>query len=175
MSPFLWNIQETAPASAMLPPFLLKTCRISLTVRLRLSVLISASSATPPGPYPSSMNSSYTAPGNSPVPRWMARLMLSAGIFSALAAAIAVRRRGLLSGSPPPFLAAMLISLIRRVKILPRLASSAPFLCLIVAHLEWPDIEDLVSRNDFRISQFLPLEHGRSGLRRSAQASLGKG
>src|SRR5215472_13143465 len=69
----------------------------------------------------------------------MARLMLSAGIFSAFAAVIAVRRRGLVSGSPP-FLAAMLISLIRRVKILPRLASSAPFLCLIVAHLEWPDM-----------------------------------
>src|SRR6476620_10796309 len=70
----------------------------------------------------------------------MARLMLSAGMFSALAAATAVRRRGLPSTSPPPLLAAMLISLIRRVKILPRLASSAPFLCLIVAHFEWPDI-----------------------------------
>jgi phosphoribosylformylglycinamidine (FGAM) synthase-like amidotransferase family enzyme len=34
----------------------------------------------------------------------------------------------------------MVISLIRRVNILPRLASSAPFLCLIVAHLEWPDM-----------------------------------
>src|SRR5271169_772539 len=67
--------------------------------------------------------------------------MLSAGMFSALAARMAPRKRGLLSGSPPPFLAAMLISLIRRVKILPRLASSAPFLCLIVAHLEWPDME----------------------------------
>src|SRR5579863_2807087 len=66
--------------------------------------------------------------------------MLSAGIFSALAATMAPRRRGLESGSPPPFLAAMLISLMRRVKILPRFASSAPFLCLIVAHLEWPDI-----------------------------------
>src|SRR5215469_7768701 len=70
----------------------------------------------------------------------MARLMLSAGMFSAFAAAMAVRKRGLESGSPPPFLAAMLISLIRRVKILPRLASSAPFLCLIVAHFEWPDM-----------------------------------
>src|SRR5215813_13192757 len=66
--------------------------------------------------------------------------MLSAGIFSALAAAIAVRRRGFESGSPPPLLAAIAISLIRRVKILPRLASSAPFLCLIVAHFEWPDM-----------------------------------
>src|SRR5580704_10659650 len=70
----------------------------------------------------------------------MARLMLSCGMFSALAAAIAVRSRALLSGFPPP-LAAMAISLSRRVKILPRLASSAPFLCLIVAHLEWPDME----------------------------------
>src|SRR5580698_3100204 len=34
----------------------------------------------------------------------------------------------------------MVISRIRRVKILPRFASSAPFLCLIVAHLEWPDM-----------------------------------
>src|SRR3954449_4994094 len=70
----------------------------------------------------------------------MARLILSAGMFSDLAARMAVRRRGLVSGSPP-FLAAMEISLIRRVKILPRLASSAPFLCLIVAHFEWPDME----------------------------------
>src|SRR5436853_6156599 len=69
----------------------------------------------------------------------MARLILSAGMFSDLAARMAVRRRGLVSGSPP-FLAAMEISLIRRVKILPRFASSAPFLCLIVAHFEWPDI-----------------------------------
>src|SRR6478735_10885416 len=69
----------------------------------------------------------------------MARLMLSAGMFSALAARMAPRRRGLVSGSPP-FLAAIEISLIRRVKILPRLASRAPFLCLIVAHFEWPDM-----------------------------------
>src|ERR1700757_3594810 len=69
----------------------------------------------------------------------MARLMLSAGMFSALAARIAVRRRGFPSGSPPDR-AAMVISLIRRVNVLPRLASSAPFLCLIVAHFEWPDM-----------------------------------
>src|SRR5437016_202666 len=70
----------------------------------------------------------------------MARLMLSAGMFSALAAAMAVRRRGFPSGSPSPLLAAMVISLIRRVNILPRFASNAPFLCLIVAHFEWPDM-----------------------------------
>src|SRR2546429_4453420 len=72
--------------------------------------------------------------------------MLSAGMFSALAAAMALRRRGLPSGSPPPSLEAMVISLIRRVKILPRLASRAPFLCLIVAHFEWPDIYNLSLR-----------------------------
>src|SRR5271170_3781891 len=66
--------------------------------------------------------------------------MFSAGMFSALAAAMAPRRRGLPSGSPPPWRAAMVISRMRRVKILPRLASRAPFLCLIVAHLEWPDM-----------------------------------
>src|SRR5438105_5566532 len=70
----------------------------------------------------------------------MARLILSAGMFSALAATMAPRKRGLVSGSPP-FLAAIEISLIRRVKILPRLASRAPFLCLIVAHFECPDME----------------------------------
>src|ERR1700734_3522295 len=71
----------------------------------------------------------------------MARLMSSCGMFSALAARIAVRRRALLSGLPPP-LAATAISFSSRVKILPRLASSAPFLCLIVAHFEWPDITE---------------------------------
>src|SRR5580658_10077257 len=65
--------------------------------------------------------------------------MLSCGIFSAFAAKTAVRSRALVSGLPPPF-AATAISLSRRVKILPRLASSAPFLCLIVAHFECPDI-----------------------------------
>ena len=35
-----------------------------------------------------------------------------------------------------------MISLMMRVKIFPRLASVAAFLCLIVAHLEWPDITE---------------------------------
>src|SRR5882757_3649290 len=79
----------------------------------------------------------------------MARLILSAGMFSALAATMAPRSRGLVSGSPPPFFAAMEISLIRRVKIFPRLASSAPFLCLMVAHFEWPDMCYLCSLAGF--------------------------
>ena len=43
------------------------------------------------------------------------------------------------SGSPP-LRAAMLISLMMRVKTFPRLASRAAFLCLMVAHLECPDM-----------------------------------
>src|SRR5260370_21708285 len=69
----------------------------------------------------------------------MALLMLSAGMLTALAAKMAVRRRGFMSGSPP-LRAAIEISLMMRVKLFPRFASMAAFLCLIVAHFEWPDI-----------------------------------
>src|SRR5579864_3834450 len=69
----------------------------------------------------------------------MAFLMLSAGMLTPLAARIAVRRRGFASGSPP-LRAAIVISLMMRVNDFPRLASRAAFLCLMVAHFEWPDI-----------------------------------
>src|ERR1700754_611848 len=70
----------------------------------------------------------------------MARLMLSAGMFTALASAMIVRSRGFMSGSPPPPRAATLNSFMIRVNTLPRFASAAPFLCLIVCHFEWPDM-----------------------------------
>src|SRR5215510_9964601 len=98
------------------------------------------SSATPPGPYPSYVISSYETPGSSPVPRRIARSMFSRGMLFALASAMIVRKRGLVPGSPPPLRAATVNSLMMRVKALPRLASAAPFLCLIVCHLEWPDM-----------------------------------
>src|SRR2546427_258495 len=66
--------------------------------------------------------------------------MLSFGMFSFFAARIAVRRRGLEFGSPPPMRAAMVISRMIRVKARPRFASVAAFLCLIVAHFECPDM-----------------------------------
>src|SRR5712664_3377132 len=72
----------------------------------------------------------------------MARSTFSPGMFAALAASMAVRSRGLEFGSPPPMRAAMLISRMIRVKTRPRFASVAPFLCLIVAHFECPDITD---------------------------------
>ena len=52
------------------------------------------------------------------------------------AVAIALRNRGLPPASPPPIFAATVISRINLVKSRPRLASAAPFLCLMVAHLE---------------------------------------
>src|ERR1035438_6850292 len=69
----------------------------------------------------------------------MARLIFSAGLLTALAATTAVRSRGFMSGSPP-CRAAIIISLMMRVKDFPRLASRAAFLCLMVAHFECPDI-----------------------------------
>src|SRR4051794_4629554 len=74
----------------------------------------------------------------------MARLMFSAGMFCAFASAMIVRRRGFMSGSPPPARAATVSSLMRRVKTLPRLASAAPFLCLMECHLECPDMAKIL-------------------------------
>src|SRR5437016_13062976 len=69
--------------------------------------------------------------------------MLSLGMLAAFAVVTAVRRRGLALTSPPPIRAATVISLIILVKILPRLASLAAFLCLIELHFEWPDMSSL--------------------------------
>src|SRR5690349_9587588 len=66
--------------------------------------------------------------------------MFEAGMFTVFAAAIAVRSRGFASASPPPWRAAIVISLMYFENILPRAWSVAAFLRLIVAHLEWPDI-----------------------------------
>src|ERR1041385_109966 len=74
----------------------------------------------------------------------MARSMFSRGMLLALASATMVRRRGFMSGSPPPARAATVSSLMRRVKIFPRLASAAPFLCLMECHLEWPDMAKIL-------------------------------
>src|SRR5882724_10536632 len=95
--------------------------------------------------------------------------MFSAGMLADLASPMIVRRRGFMSGSPPPARAATVNSLMRRVKILPRLASSAPFLCLIDAHLEWPDMAEtlpLFGQDDPDVRALVPraptvvAEHG---------------
>src|SRR6188768_4037192 len=68
----------------------------------------------------------------------MARSMFSPGMLTALAASIAVRRRGLPPGSPPPLRAATVISRITLVQDEARLASVIAFFLLICFHLLWP-------------------------------------
>src|ERR1700741_4651940 len=74
----------------------------------------------------------------------MARSILSFGMFTAFAASIAVRRRGLPPGSPPPALAATVISRITLVQEEARLASVTAFLRLICFHLLCPAIAELL-------------------------------
>src|SRR6266480_2088181 len=66
--------------------------------------------------------------------------MLSLGTEFFFAFWMASKRVGLPATSPPPVRAATSTFLMRRAKSLPRLASTTAFLCLVVAHFEWPDI-----------------------------------
>src|ERR687884_2171490 len=84
-------------------------------------------------------------PSSSPVPFLIARSMLSHGMFTALAASMAVRRRGLPPGSPPPALAATVISRMTLVQDDARRASVTAFLRLICFHLLWPAIAELLA------------------------------
>src|SRR5215212_4613822 len=81
----------------------------------------------------------YSAPpASAPDPRLTARSMLSLGTEDFLAFWIASYSVGLPAGSPPPIRAATSMFLISLANILPRRASMTAFLCLVVAHLEWP-------------------------------------
>src|SRR3954454_18523702 len=84
----------------------------------------------------------YSAPpASAPDPRFQARSMLSLGTDDFLAFWIASYSVGLPSGSPPPVRAATSMFLISLANTLLRLASTTAFLCLVVAHLEWPLID----------------------------------
>src|SRR6188472_3721613 len=72
--------------------------------------------------------------------------MLSLGTELFFAFWMASNSVGLPSGSPPPVRAATSMFLMSLANSLPRLASIAAFLCLVVAHLEWPDIVLLLVR-----------------------------
>src|SRR5580700_3071272 len=72
--------------------------------------------------------------------------MLSFGIEYDLAFSIAFWSARLLAGSAPPSLAATMIERASLENSLPRLASAAPFLCLIDDHLLCPDILTLPHR-----------------------------
>src|SRR6478672_1306692 len=75
----------------------------------------------------------------SPEPLAIARSMLSFGIEYERAFSTAFASAMFVAGSGPPSLAATWIERESFVKSLPRLASAAPFLCLIVDHLLCPD------------------------------------
>src|SRR3954470_19975660 len=116
--------------------------RTSEAARLRLSVRHSMRTATPFGPYPSYMIVTYSAPpASAPDPRFHARSMLSLGTDDFFAFWMASYSVGLPSGSPPPVRAATSMFLISLANSLLRLASTTAFLCLVVAHLEWPLID----------------------------------
>ena len=80
------------------------------------------------------------APASSPAPRLIARSMLSAGIEDFLAFVIASNNVGFPSRSAPPLRAATSIARICFAKTFARRLSIIAFLCLVVAHLEWPDM-----------------------------------
>src|SRR5882672_10616470 len=63
-------------------------------------------------------------------------------MLASVALSIARRRRGFMPTSGPARREATVTSLISRVKILPFLASDAAFLCLMLAHLECPDMAE---------------------------------
>src|SRR6187200_1612279 len=71
--------------------------------------------------------------------------MLSLGTDDFLAFWMASYSVGFPVGSPPPSRAATSMFLISLANILPRRASMTAFLCLVVAHLEWPDMPLLPS------------------------------
>src|SRR5215210_4974554 len=83
----------------------------------------------------------YSAPpASAPEPRLTARSMLSLGTELFFAFWMASKSVGLPAGSPPPIRAATSTFLISFANILPRRASMTAFLCLVVAHFEWPDM-----------------------------------
>src|SRR3954471_5638909 len=82
-------------------------------------------------------------PALRPEPRLTGRSIVSFGTQVFFAFMMASNSVGLPVGSPPPIRAATSTFLISLANILPRLASMTAFLCLVVAHLEWPDMRNL--------------------------------
>src|SRR3954467_12937961 len=85
------------------------------------------------------MCSKAEASSPAPLPRAIARSMLSFGIDAGGAFSIAFRSARLAAGSGPPSRAATMIARASFEKSFPRFASAAPFLCLIELHLLCPD------------------------------------
>src|SRR5262244_3464998 len=112
------------------------------------------------------------APPSAPAPRLTARSMFSLGTELFLAFWMASYRVRLPPGSPPPVRAATSMFLISLANSLPRLASTTAFLCLVVAHLEWPDISAVLPHEIHEVP-VNPQVTGELGVeRRRQQAAL---
>src|SRR5919201_3236140 len=85
------------------------------------------------------MCSNAAASAPAPLPRPIARSIVSFGIDASRAFSIAFWSARLAAGSGPPSRAATMIARESFEKSLPRRASAAPFLCLIDDHLLCPD------------------------------------
>src|SRR5882757_2848929 len=83
-------------------------------------------------------------PASAPEPRLTARSMFSFGTEDFFAFWTASYSVGLPARSPPPTRAATSMFLISFANSLPRRESITAFLCLVVAHFEWPDIAALL-------------------------------
>ena len=92
------------------------------------------------GRSPRRRSDSYRTPSSSPDPRLMARSMVSMGTEASRALVYMVRRLALAVMSLPPSRAATSIWRMSLANTLARAASLAPFWCLVVAHLECPDM-----------------------------------
>src|SRR5919201_794244 len=86
------------------------------------------------------MCSNALASAPAPLPRAIARSIVSLGIDASRAFSTAFWSARLPAGSGPPSRAATMIARDSFEKSLPRLASAAPFLCLIEDHLLCPDM-----------------------------------
>src|SRR5256885_6252897 len=87
--------------------------------------------------------SNACASESAPAPRAIARSMLSFGMEYERAFSIAFCNARFAAGSGPPSFAATMIARESLENSLPRLASAAPFLCLIDDHLLCPDTRRL--------------------------------
>src|SRR5215213_536443 len=100
--------------------------------------------------------------------------MLSLGMRASLAFCTASASEGLPATSPPPSRAATWIARVSLVKAAPRLASTAFFLCLIDAHLEWPDmVSSLGARPTPVLGLSIRRQNGRQGAGQGEAGSVG--
>src|SRR5215211_7064939 len=100
--------------------------------------------------------------------------MLSQGMLTALAASMAVRRRGFPLASPPPLLAATVISRMTLVQDEARRASVTAFLRLICFHLLWPAMAELLGADGVGEAQETGAGVRRAGGNISVTAACGK-